>query len=122
MKHLLILPLRPPLSLVEQVLKDVLVVDKCGNDWMTCWKTNFDTLNIKQLRSLMNAHADPFDHRSLEFYAEYKRRGDELVTLTSLTQRDENFKGPYQVPSTAIFNEFHDLLVKAYGVGDIVRS
>ena len=40
---------------------------------------------------------DPFDHRSLEYYAEAKGRGDELVTLTSLGQRDNSFKGPYQV-------------------------
>ena len=70
----------------------------------------------------MNAHADPFDHRAPEFYAELLGRGDELVTLKSLTQRDNNFKGPYQVPSTDIFNSFHDLLTNAYGISDIVRK
>lgn len=85
----------PPLTL-EEVQKSVLVVDTHGG-WLRGWKENFASLRIENLRSLMNAHADPYDHRSLEFYAEAKGRGDELVTLQSLSQRDQNFKGPYQV-------------------------
>lgn len=111
----------PPLSLA-QVLSSVTVIDKFGGGWMTGWKNNFATLEIPKLRSLMNAHADPFDHRSLEFYAEAKGRGDELVTLPKLCQRNKEFKGPYQAPSTDLFNEFHDLLASAYGVADEVQS
>jgi hypothetical protein len=87
----------PPLHLkLKEVQKSVLVVDAHGG-WMQAWKDNFESLRIPKLRSLMNAHTDPFDHRSLEYYAEAKGRGDELVTLTTLSQRDKNFKGPYQV-------------------------
>ncbi len=86
--------LPPPLKLKE-VQKSVLVVDTNGG-WMQAWKDNFESLRIPKLRSLMNAHTDPYDHRSLEYYAEAKGRGDELVTLTSL-QKEKNFKGPYQV-------------------------
>lgn len=111
----------PPLSLA-QVLSSVTVVDKHGGGWMTGWKDNFATLGIPKLRSLMNAHADPFDHRSLEFYAEAKGRGIELVTLPQLCQRDKEFKGPYQAPSTDLFNEFHDLLAHAYGVEEMVQK
>ncbi len=64
---------------------------------MRSWKENFQSLRIKNLRSLMNAHTDPFDHCSLEYYAEATRRGKELVTLPFLCQRDQNFMGPYQV-------------------------
>ena len=110
----------PPLSLA-QVLSSVTVIDKFGGGWMTGWKNNFATLEIPKLRSLMNAHADPFDHRSLEFFAEAKGRGDELVTLPKLCQRNKEFKGPYQAPSTDLFNEFHDLLANAYGVADVVQ-
>lgn len=85
----------PPLTLAE-VHKSVLIVDKSG-EWMRGWKDNFSSLRIKNLRSLMNAHTDPFDHRSLEHFAKLKGRGGELVTLPSLMQRDSDFTGPYQV-------------------------
>ena len=110
----------PPLSLA-QVLSSVTVIDKFGGGWMAGWKNNFATLEIPKLRSLMNAHADPFDHRSLEFFAEAKGRGDELVTLPMLCQRNKEFKDPYQAPSTDVFHEFHDLLANAYGVADMVQ-
>ena len=105
----------PPHLQLSNVKKSTMVVDSHGG-WMQVWKDNFESLQIKQLRSLMNAHTCPFDHRSLEYYAEAKGRGDELVTLKSLDQLDKHFKGPYQVPSTSIFNSFHDLLTKAYGL------
>jgi len=63
-----------------------------------------------------------YDHRALEYYAEMKKRGNELITLPNLKQKDPAFKGPYQVPSTAIFNEFHDLLSSAYGIGNAVTK
>lgn len=85
----------PPHLKLKEVQKSVLVVDTNGG-WMQAWKDNFESLQIPKLRSLMNAHTDPYDHRSLEYYAEAKGRGDELVTLTSL-QKEKNFKGPYQV-------------------------
>ena len=111
----------PPHLQLKNVKTSTMVVDTHGG-WMQVWKDNFESLQIKQLRSLMNAHTCPFDHRSLEYYAEAKGRGDELVTLKSLDQRDKHFKGPYQVPSTSIFNSFHDLLSKAYGVQDLVDT
>ncbi|KAL9186420.1 hypothetical protein ACHAXT_005658 [Thalassiosira profunda] len=110
----------PPFSL-EEVHTSVLIVDKHGG-WMRGWKENFQSLRIEKLRSLMSAHTDPFDHRSLEYYAEAIGRGDELVTLPNLRQRDPHFTGPYQVPSTAIFEQFHDLLSRAYGIEDTVRE
>jgi hypothetical protein len=72
-------------------------MDAHGGGWMHGWKENFQSLRIENLRSLMNAHTDPFDHRSLEYYAEATGRGKELVTLPFLCQRDQNFMGPYQV-------------------------
>ena len=118
----------PPLSLKE-VQNSVLVVDSFGNSdgdsengWMSRWKKNFKSIDIKNLRSLVNAHADPYDYRSLELYAESKVRGSELVTLPSLLQRDMDFEGPYQVPSAAIFHEFHNVLARAYGVEDAVHT
>ena len=110
----------PPLTL-NTVLNSVQVVDNNG-DWLASWKNNFEAIGITKLRSLMNAHADPFDHRSLEYYAESYGRGEELITLPHLTQRDQKFKGPYQVPSTKLFHDFHDALVKSYGIKGIVQK
>lgn len=110
----------PPLTL-RAVLDSVQVVDAHG-DWLACWKKNFEAIGISQLRSLMNAHADPFDHRSLEYYAEALGRGEELVTLKELTQRDDKFRGPYQVPSTRLFHDFHEALVHSYGIRNVVQK
>ena len=110
----------PPLSL-QRVLGSVQVVDAHG-DWLASWKKNFKAIGIPQLRSLVNAHADPFDHRSLEYFAEVNGRDDELVTLEDLTQRDKSFSGPYQVPTTSLFNDFHDALIKSYGINDVVKK
>lgn len=88
-------PCPPPLT-VQEFAKSVLVVDKYGK-WMHNWDMNFKSLRIQNLRSLMSAHNCPHDHRSLEYYAKMKGRGDELVTLPNLEQRDNSFKGPYQV-------------------------
>lgn len=85
----------PPLTL-DDVTKSVLIVDKYGS-WLHQWTDTFKALRIPHLRSLMSAHACPYDHRSLEYYAEKKGRGDELITLRNLDQRDKTFKGPYQV-------------------------
>ncbi len=114
-------PPAPPALQLQEVHKSVMVVDSHG-DWLTSWKQNFNTIGIKRLRSLMNAHADPYDHRALEYYAEKYGRDDELVTLKDLTQRDKTFKGPYQAPSTSLFNDFHDLLIKGYGIDNIVQQ
>lgn len=110
---------QPPLAL-EDVRKSVVVVDAFGG-WLTGWKQNFKALQISRLRSPTNAHADPFDHRSLEIYAEKHGRGDELVSLPHLL-RSPDFRGPFQAPSTALFQDFHDLLTQAYGIDDVVLA
>uniref|UniRef100_A0A7S4AP57 L-ornithine N(5)-monooxygenase n=1 Tax=Pseudo-nitzschia australis TaxID=44445 RepID=A0A7S4AP57_9STRA len=118
-----VLPPVPPSLSLETVRNSVLVVDSSGDRWLSQWKQNFGAIGIPKLRSLMNAHADPYDHRSLEFYAELKGRGGtELIQLPKLSQRDKDFHGPYQVPSTRLFNDFHDLLAKGYGIEDVVRK
>ena len=110
----------PPLPL-EDVLNSVQIVDSKG-DWLTGWKQNFAVLGIKTLRSLMNAHSDPYDHRALEYWAEINGRGYELVTLKNLDQRDNYFRGPYQVPTSKVFHDFHDALIRAYGIDNTVQK
>ncbi|GFH52606.1 hypothetical protein CTEN210_09082 [Chaetoceros tenuissimus] len=110
----------PPLEL-NDILQKTAIIDAHG-EWMQTWKENFATIGITQLRSLINAHADPYDHRSLEYYAEMMKRDGELITLKHLTQRDKDFNGPYQAPSTSVFEDFHELLIDAYGVRNAVQQ
>ena len=111
----------PPLQLNDVLEGKISIVDMHG-DWMSGWKENFDAIKIKQLRSLMNAHADPYDHRSLEYYAEMMGRDNELILLRHLTQRDKNFSGPYHTTTIELFNDFHELLINAYGIDNIVEK
>jgi hypothetical protein len=111
----------PPLQLNDVLENKISIVDMHG-DWMSGWKENFDVIKIKQLRSLMNAHADPYDHRSLEYYAEMMGRDNELILLNHLTQRDKNFSGPYHTTTTQLFNDFHELLINSYGINNTVEK
>lgn len=118
----------PPIGL-NRLRQSVVVLDKSSplssaatSGWLCHWKQNFEAIQIPILRSPTYAHADPYDHRALEFYAERTGRADELVTLPYLQQRDSDFKGPYEAPSTSLFADFHDLLAKAYGIDDMVHS
>jgi len=119
----------PPIDLIK-LRKSVLIIDKStktdnSGGWLSYWNQNFDAIQIPILRSPMNAHADPFDHRSLEFFAEVNGREDELVELKYIKkskQRDEEFRGPYQAPSKSLFKDFHSLLCKAYGIDDMVQT
>lgn len=118
-KKLIVAP--PPLTL-DLILSRTKVVDASGSFWLASWKQNFDAIGISQLRSLMNAHCDPFDFRSLEYFAEAHGRWEDLVTLRDLHQRDKSFKGPYMVPTTSLFHDFHDALVQSYGIKDVVQK
>lgn len=114
-------PVPPPWSLAL-VRSKVTVLDAHSNRWMSNWDENFDNIQIRSLRSPSSAHADPYDFRALDFYAEYhKRESSDLVMLPHL-QRATQFRGPYQAPSTALFREFHQALAKGYGIDDMVQQ
>mmetsp|Transcript_57964 Transcript_57964/g.141625 ORF Transcript_57964/g.141625 Transcript_57964/m.141625 type:complete len:604 (+) Transcript_57964:85-1896(+) len=117
----------PPIDLMK-IRKSVLVVDKSPppsngeSGWMSNWNKSFEAIEIPHLRSLTSAHLDPFDHRSLDVYAERNGRRGELISLDLLKQRDKLFHGPYQAPSTSLFKDFHAVLGRAYGIDDMVQS
>jgi hypothetical protein len=117
----------PPIDLIK-LRKSVLVIDKStptsdrDSGWLSHWNKNFDAIQIPYLRSPTTAHADPFDHRSLDIYADMNGRNKDLVSLELLKQRDREFHGPYQAPSTSLFKDFHSALGKAYGIDDMVQS
>ena len=109
----------PPIALAR-LRQSTMIVDPAG-DWLEGWKRNFRALGITQLRSPTNAHADPFDHRAMEIYAKHRDREDELITMPFLS-RTNDYRGPYQVPSTSLFEDFHDLLVRSYRVQGMVQK
>jgi len=89
---------------------------------MSGWMNIFQILKIDQLRSPISAHADPFDHRSLEFFAKHTNREGELVPLNYLSKTNKkwDFHGPYNSPSADLFHDFHRQLISGYGVQDLV--
>lgn len=114
----------PPISL--NFFRDhCAVIDANGSKgWMAVWKEKLAALQIEQLRSPISAHCDPYDHRSLEFYAEMKNRNNELVGLDHMPKKNSrwDFHGPYNAPSTSLFNDFHDRLAESYGIKDMVKE
>ena len=117
----------PPIDLVR-LRKSVLIVDKSTpksnreSGWLSHWNNNFEAIEIPYLRSPTTAHLDPFDVRSLDYYADVNSRNDDLISLKYLKQHDREFHGPYQAPSTSLFRDFHHVLGKAYGINDMVHS
>lgn len=115
----------PPSVSLDFFREHCVVVDDNGSKgWMAGWKEKFAALKIEQLRSPISAHCDPYDHRGLEFYAEGKNRNDELVGLDHMPKSNSrwDFHGPYNAPSTSLFNDFHDQLAQSYGIKDVVKE
>ena len=120
-------PPPPPMFSLQTLKEQVMVVDASAADsqhslhgWLGNWDSNFDALGIDRLRSPIGAHGDPFDHRALEFYAEAVGRSDELIPMRFEHKRTGrwDYHGPYNVPSTALFSDFHKALIEAYGLDD----
>lgn len=67
----------------------------------------------------MNTKVDPFDHCSLEYYAEVHGRGYELVMLKHL-KHDKSFQGLYQVMTSPLFHKIIEEIVRSYSIEDVV--
>ena len=96
----------------------VCVVDP-NPEFMTSWKSNFDQLRIKHLRSSALAHPNMLDRRALMTYANnHGRDEDELfqtncgkMKVLSGLGRETN-TGMWDLPSTPLFEDFCDELSK----------
>ncbi|CAJ1956437.1 unnamed protein product [Cylindrotheca closterium] len=114
-----------PASFVKE---NFLVVDASADEpcslhgWMGHWQKNFEIMEISQLRSPIAAHADPYDHRTLELYAEAQGRKEELIMLPHIPRKYGrwDFHGPFNAPSTKLFRDMHRKLIEAYGVDELV--
>lgn len=90
--------------------KRICVIDPHPN-WMDGWKSNFDHLNIKFLRSPVLAHPDAFDPNSLLAYAYTHHRQHELKESDcshskKIRSLGESQIGLWDLPSTSLFNDF----------------
>ena len=110
--------------------EDLIVVDPRGA-WMSRWQSAFDLLGIEHLRSTRFTHLDPTDMDALSVASERfdgppvvavsERSGsgrlDHWVQLKGLNKRPD-FHGPFDAPSTALFNAHCEQISRRYRLGD----
>ena len=119
-------PQTPHMSL-EELRKGIAVVDAHG-EWMREWDRNFEAYEIKYLRSSVYVHPDPYQQRTLSSYADVYKKELEQRAFSHVTRgsdanpANDDYHGPFKAPSTKLFAEFVQELIKGYGVGGLVRK
>lgn len=74
-------------------------------------------------RSNASVHPDPIDPLMLISYANFKKYAmeDGFVEIGAL-ERGKDFKGPFLMPKTKLFNEFCEYLIKIYKLEEIIKK
>ena len=104
----------------QEFLQRCMVLDANG-EWMSQWHKQFETLNIPMLRSPISAHPDPIDREMLRMFAEkHKRRGLDTIDLD--IDRSKDFHGPYEVPTTGLFERFCRSVESRYKLDAVLRQ
>ncbi|ETN39959.1 uncharacterized protein HMPREF1541_06186 [Cyphellophora europaea CBS 101466] len=121
------------------------VLDASSDEWLGAWKSRFQRLNIKHLRSPLFFHPDPRDRDGLLAYAHEQGRESELVEIPNIAgkeyskhaqkkQRNRQHKVErhlrvdgrdridYYTPSTALFEDYCDSIVERYGLHGLVHK
>lgn len=101
----------------------VVVLDGSG-DWLTSWHQNYAAFGIDHLRSDMSMHPGPHDVRELLAFAHVTKRtreGQDLLRMTKM-ERNKEFQGPYEMPSSSLFKDYCQVLIKAYELEGVVRK
>ena len=102
--------------------KQVTVVDPSGK-WLHEWRSNFAAFEIPFLRSPMDIHPSPRDPRDLYAFAVNERRSDEFTIMDHTHGKvSHGFTGPHQLPSTPLFSDFCDMLIRCFGLEDHVHK
>lgn len=99
------------------------VIDAHG-EWLCEWDRNFEAFRIPHLRSAADVHPGPHDMRELMVFADLTHKSlnsHDLVHMAAM-RRNKAYKGPYVMPSTAMFREFVDKLIDGYDVRDSVTK
>ena len=125
----------------------MVVLDATSDQWMSTWNQRFAALNITQLRSPIFFHPDPRDRDGLLAFAHENDRADELCEIPNVvgkelskhekkreqsrrqartTARHLRIDGRDQVdyftPSTSLFHDYCQSVVKRYHLGGIIRK
>ena len=126
------------------------VLDSSGPTWLHSWKSNFAALSIPHLRSPMFFHPCPRDRDGLLAYAHETNRASTCVEIggcvgCSMSKHrrkkkaargrcvgvdsakapleiDERDRKDYYTPSTEVFEDYCDEIVKRYALGELVEA
>ncbi|KAL4896981.1 hypothetical protein BDV59DRAFT_198429 [Aspergillus ambiguus] len=120
-----------------------LVLDGTGNRWMERWNRAFRTLEIQQLRSPMFFHVDPSDRDGMLAYTQEMHREKDLWEISGCVGKelskhrkkkkkqqrarsvaigdneiDERDRKDYFSPSTELFADYCESIVRRYGLDE----
>jgi lysine/ornithine N-monooxygenase len=101
-------------------LNRVLVVDPAGC-WLNVWRTNFEALQIENLRSPSDIHPDPIDSSALVYFAEEKKRAEEIRPITGV-KRSKTYDSGVSFPSSAVFSDFCEQMIETYQLNKILKK
>eukprot|EP00029_Vermamoeba_vermiformis_P005985 TRINITY_DN2226_c0_g1_i1.p1 TRINITY_DN2226_c0_g1~~TRINITY_DN2226_c0_g1_i1.p1 ORF type:complete len:483 (-),score=48.02 TRINITY_DN2226_c0_g1_i1:17-1465(-) len=102
-------------------LSRVLVVDPAGC-WLNVWRTNFEALQkIENLRSPSDIHPDPIDSGALIYFAEEKKRAEEIRPIAGV-QRSKTYDSGVSFPSSAVFSDFCEQLIESYQLNKVLKK
>ncbi|KAK5955165.1 hypothetical protein OHC33_003845 [Knufia fluminis] len=130
-----------------EVRPSIVVLDAGSDGWIATWKQRFSNLNIPHLRSPLFFHPDPGDRDGLLAFAHEQGRVDELREITNVvgkelskhekkrqhsrkkartTARHLRIDGrdqiDYYTPSTGLFEDYCDVLIKRYRLQGLVQQ
>lgn len=126
----------------------IVVLDADDDQWLSRWKDNFVSLQISHLRSPLFFHPDPQDRDGLLAYAHEQGRTAELIEITNVagkesSKHERRCQGQgkhktkrkverhlkldgrdqidYFTPSTKLFEDYCDEVVRRYGLNGVVQ-
>lgn len=123
----------------------ITVLNSTSDQWLGAWKSRFEVLNIKHLRSPLFFHPDPRDKDGLLAYAYEQGRAQELLEIHNVAgkeyskhaRKQQRSRQPrverhlrvdgrdridYYTPSTALFEDYCRSLVDRYQLQGMVQK
>ena len=118
----------------------ILVLDAVSGQWLGQWRNQFNACEISLLRSPMFFHVDPSDIDGMIAFAYNTDRANELKKIEGVVGKelskhqqkknrkkhrpveiDHRDEKDYYMPSTKLFNDYGDYIVRRYGLDTMVR-
>ena len=121
-------------------LYDILVLDSASSEWLSRWKTNFNTMEITHLRSPLFFHPDPQDRDGLLAFTHHNGQEADLVAIPNVVGKelskhkrkkkhekgrapeiDERDQNDYFLPSRTVFEQYCDDIVDRYQLRNLIK-